>query len=350
MPEELEQGVSPSGPGPLREDLVRKLERCLDDEQATGRLPTLVVGLVRDGSLVWWGARGLTGVAAGGPATTATQYRVGSITKTFVAATVLRLRDEGALELNDAVGQHLPELAGLPITVAQLLSHTSGLRAETPGPWWERRPGISFSDLVSSSARPNDLRWRPGRRFHYSNPGYAILGELIARRRATPFGEVLRNELLEPLGMQRTALRPEAPYAEGLAVHPHADVVLHEPEHDALAMAPAGQLWSTVEDLARWSEVLVGRRPGIARKSLPLRWLNLSHWSTSRANHEPARYGLGLQLWNQGGNRRYGHSGGMPGFWAMLLVDQASKDVVVSLANSTYAGFRLAFLMTYYPF
>jgi len=327
----------------LREDLVRELEERLEAEQAIQRLPTLVVGLVRDGTLLWWGARGTTGIAGGRPPTAGTQYRIGSISKTFTAVSVMRLRDEGVLHLSEPVGEHLHELAGLPVTVAQLLSHTSGLRAETAGPWWERSPGVAFAELVSTSIRPEDLLWRPGRRFHYSNTGYAVLGELISRKRSAPFGEVIRRDLLEPLGMNRTTLRPVAPHAEGVAVHPHADLVLSEPEHDAAAMAPAGQLWSTIEDLVRWSDVIAGRRPEIlGAESLgemtePLGLVDLpgQPWTSA--------YGLGLQLWNQNGQRRYGHSGAMPGHWAMLVVEQATRDVVVAFANSTYSGLRPAF-------
>jgi CubicO group peptidase (beta-lactamase class C family) len=302
-----------------------------------------VVGVVRDGTLVWWGTRGSTGIAGGGLATSATQYRIGSITKTFAAVSVLRLRDEGALDLNDAIGTHLPELAELPVTIAQLLSHTAGLRAETPGPWWERAPGIPFNELVPNSLRREALLWRPGRRFHYSNLDYAILGELIARHRSAPFEDVVRDELMRPLDMRRTTPRPEAPFAEGLAVHPHADLVMNEPEHDALAMAPAGQLWSTIEDLGRWSQVIAGRRPEILRASSAVEMAEPIALMDAPDKPWTGAYGLGLQIWNQGGVRRYGHTGGMPGHWALLLVDQATSDVVVAVANSTYKGFRVPF-------
>jgi len=340
---ELAAGASRPEPGLLGGDLVRQFEDRVDLEQVTGRLPTLVVGLVRDGVLLWWSARGTTGLSGGDPATSSTQYRIGSITKTFVAVSVLRLRDEGALDLSDLVGEHVTELAELPITIAQLLSHTSGLRAETPAPWWERTPGMRFDDLVSSSIRPVDMLWRPGRRFHYSNLGYAILGELITRKRSAPFGEVIHDELLVPLGMGRTTLRPVAPCAEGLAVHPHADAVLREPEHDAGAMAPAGQLWSTIEDLARWSEVLAGRRPGILDAGSVAEMTEPLGLMDDPGQPWGAAYGLGLMLRNQGGQRRYGHTGGMPGHWAMLLIDRETRDVVVGLANSTYKGLRVAF-------
>ncbi|HET9093024.1 MAG TPA: serine hydrolase domain-containing protein, partial [Acidimicrobiales bacterium] len=239
----------------VTDDTAGALGRRLALAQSSSRLPSLVAALAKDGAIAWFGAAGEIG---GSAPNESTQYRCGSISKTFVAVAVMRLRDEGLLELNDPIGVHLPELSGFPASVAQLLSHTSGLRAETSGPWWERTPGRPFAELVTSSIRPEDVLSRPGRRFHYSNVGYAILGELVARLRGARWDEVVAHELLGPLEMARTTFRPVPPHASGHGVHPHADVWLPEPEHEAASMAPAGQIWTTVEDLATWSAVLAG--------------------------------------------------------------------------------------------
>ena len=153
LPSSIEPDQGGAGHVPPSAQLLRQFEDKLTQEQLDRRLPTLCVALARDGVLAWWGSRGTTGIADSAQPTAATQYRIGSITKTFVAVSVMRLRDEGVLDLSDGIGEHVRELAELPVTIAQLMSHTSGLRAETPAPWWERTPGMSFTELVAACAR-----------------------------------------------------------------------------------------------------------------------------------------------------------------------------------------------------
>ncbi|WP_432513417.1 serine hydrolase domain-containing protein [Kineococcus sp. SYSU DK001] len=312
---------------------TRTLDDLLSGAQAGSRLPSVVAGLVRDGELVWTGAAGTTGVPGDpGPET---QYRIGSITKTFVAAAVLRAVEDGLVGLEDPVRAHLPELTdGVGrVTVGQLLGQAGGVQAETDGPWWERTEGGDWASLVPLLGE-GALRHRPGTRFHYSNVGFGVLGELVARVRSAPWHEVVRAQFLEPLAMTRTSLRPQAPAAQGLAVHPWADVVLPEPEHDAGAMAPAGQVWSTVLDLARWAAVVAGTSPVLQRATVESMWEPQSV-DDARAGAWTSGYGLGLQVWNAGGRRFAGHSGSMPGFVAMLRVDVATGDAVIALTNST---------------
>jgi CubicO group peptidase (beta-lactamase class C family) len=244
----------------------------------------------------------------------------------------MRLRDEGALDLADPVGDHLPEIAAVRATIGQLLSHTGGLPAETQGPWWERTPGRPWAQLAAGSVRPLGAAGGP---FHYSNLGYGVLGELIARRRGLPWLDVISREILGPLGMADTTARPRADAAPGLGVHPFADLVMREPEHDAAAMAPAGQLWSTVADLARWAAFLGGATGDV------LDVATLRHMCRPAAVvDEPGlpwtrAHGSGLQLWNLDGRRFCGHGGSMPGFLAKVMVDPASGDGAVMLANAT---------------
>ncbi|MEU8378062.1 serine hydrolase domain-containing protein [Streptosporangium sp. NPDC048865] len=314
---------------PVLESTARALLRRIAVEQAQGRLPSLTAAVVRDGELAWFGARGrVEGIAP----TPVTQYRIGSITKSLVAAVVMRLRDEGKVDLLDPAGKHIPGLQVGEVTVAQLLSHTSGLSAESPGPWWERTPGMPVADLVAALG-PEEAKHRPGRRYHYSNVGFGLLGELVARHRGVSWAQAVQEEILLPLGMRDTTSRPRAPHATGYAVHPWADVLLPEPEHDAVAMAPAGQLWSTPADLARWAAFVAGDTGDVLSPD------------TLAEMREPATvddgdvwtggYGLGLQLARAGGRRLAGHTGSMPGFLATVWADPSDKVGVLFTANST---------------
>ncbi len=163
---------------------------CSPPPSSDGRAPSLVAGLVRSGSLVWHGAAGtLDGRAPGTPADDDTQYRMGSITKTFVGVCVMRLRDAGRLSLTDRLEEHVPGSSLGEATIEQLLSHAGGVQAETPGPWWERTPGGDWDALVAS---PVVQRFRGGRRFHYSNVGYAALGRLLEVRHGRAWYDVVR--------------------------------------------------------------------------------------------------------------------------------------------------------------
>src|SRR5260370_24516353 len=160
----------------------------------------------------------------------------------------MRLRDEGLLALADPIRKHLDAGLAASATIAQLLSHTAGLPAETPGPWWERSPGglrPGLADILGPAPHP------AGRLFHYSNPGYGLLGALVGQLRGHGWEEALRQEILDPLGMARTTASPVPPHARGFAVHPWADVMQPEPAEPAGLMAPAAELGSTAGDLCR---------------------------------------------------------------------------------------------------
>lgn len=313
---------------------ARQLTHRLAVEQSQRRLPSVAAALVRGGQLLWSGAVGaVDGLPDGTPATTDTQYRMGSITKTFTAVLVMQLRDEGLVDLDDPVDRHVPD-AGVPgATVAQLLSHSSGLQAETDGSWWERSPGREWGDLAGHLVQ----RHRPGRRHHYSNTGYAVLGRLVERHRGDPWAEVLRERVLDPLGMARTTYLPAQPAASGLGVHPFADLVLREAVQDTRAMAPAGQLWSTVDDLARWARFVGGETGGVLTTDTLEEMRQPMAWHDVPDEPWTAAHGLGIQVWNRDGRRYAGHGGSMPGFLANLHVglDDPRPDGVVTMANAT---------------
>lgn len=299
--------------------------------QAEGRAPSLVAAVVRDGRAVWHGAR--TSVDGHGPDENV-QYRIGSITKTFTAVLVMRLRDEGVLDLGDPLEKHLPGTGAGEATIAELLAHTGGLAAESPAPWWERTPG-SLRPELGDVLGEQPLLHPVGRRFHYSNPGYTVLGALVEELRGAPWEDVLRREVLEPLGLDRTSGEPQAPHAGGWAVHPWADVLLPEPAEDLGRMAPAGQLWSTTRDLARFAVFLAdGDDRVLSAESV--REMRTPAAPTEAADVvDGSTYGLGLQIQHRDGRLLIGHSGSLPGFLANLTISLSDDVSAVVLANCT---------------
>ncbi|MFD9097552.1 serine hydrolase domain-containing protein [Streptomyces collinus] len=299
--------------------------------QAEGRAPSLVAAVVREGRAVWHGAR--SSVDGHAPDENV-QYRIGSITKTFTAVLVLRLRDEGVLDLGDPLEKYLPGTGAGEATIAELLAHMGGLAAETPGPWWERTPG-SLRPALDDVLGERPLLHPVGRRHHYSNPGYTLLGALVEEVRGAPWEEVLEREVLRPLGLERTSSQPQAPSAGGWAVHPWADALLPEPVEDLGRMAPAGQLWSTTADLARFA-VFLARGDDRVLSAESVREMRTPAAPAEAADVvDGATYGLGMQIQNRGGRLIVGHSGSLPGFLANLSISIEDDVAAVVLANCT---------------
>ncbi len=292
-------------------------QRLLDLAQAEGRL-TSVVGAVFDRyGAVWAGGAGTAPGLDG-------QYRIGSITKTLTAALVMQARDAGLLQLSDTLGDHLGDVGYAEVTLRDALAHTSGMQSEPRGEWWERTRGGDFDALVAA----NDGSGRvtaAGEWFHYSNLGFALLGEVVARRVGSPWRRLVAERLLTPLGMRATSYLPRPGAQPGWSVDHFTGVRVHEPLTDTGAMAPAGQLWSTLGDLVTWGQVLGGSHPDV---------LTPETLQEMGRSVEPG-YGLGLMLGVHTGGRLIGHDGSMPGFLASLQVDPDSGIGAVVLANAT---------------
>ncbi|MFJ8753763.1 serine hydrolase domain-containing protein [Streptomyces sp. NPDC102441] len=297
--------------------------------QSEGRAPSLVAAVQRGGQIAWSGARScVDGHEPDGD----TQFRIGSITKTFTAVLVMRLRDEGLLDLDDPLEKHLPGTDVGQVTVFQLLGHSGGLKAETPAPWWERTPGAIRPELADVLGEKPVIH-PTGHGHHYSNPGYTLLGSLVERLRGDSWAEVLRREILEPLGMDRTTPQACAPHAGGWAVHPWADVMLPEPAEDLGLMAPAGQLWSTTTDLLRFAAFLAQGDERVLRASSVVEMHAPS--APPEAGDWAGTYGLGLQAVRRGNRTLLGHTGSLPGFLAALWFSVEDDVAAVVFSNAT---------------
>lgn len=311
----------------------RRLDVALAREQVAGRLPSVVGGVVRDGALVWTGSvSALDGFSADADV----QYRIGSITKTLVAVLVMQLRDEGALDLNDRLDEHVPGIAYGDRTLRDLLAHSSGMHSEPAGSWWERSAGGTFEELAAA-LDDTAPAFSAGETFHYTNVAYGLLGEVVARHRGTSWWEQVQQRILRPLGMTRTTYLPEEPCATGYSVHHYANTLTDEPAFDAGAMAPAGQVWSTLNDLATYAAFLTAGHDDVLPRATVEEMSTPQ--SATRASSLASAHGLGLQLARGGSGMLHGHTGSMPGFLAGLFVDPVRRTGAVVLANGT-AGLR----------
>src|SRR6266516_2685611 len=212
---------------PAPETLTRELSRLVREAQARERAPSISAAAVGNGEVVWQEALGLADVAGDVEATADTQYRVGSITKTFTAAAVMQLRDAGELDLDDTLADHIPEAEHGRLTLRRMLAHMSGLQREPPGRVWETLEFPDREQLVGSLGDAEQVL-ASGKSWHYSNLAFALLGEIVARRSGLEYEDYVRERLLEPLGLTRTTFEQRPPTATGYLVEAYTDRVQTE--------------------------------------------------------------------------------------------------------------------------
>ena len=318
---------------------ARRLLATLATAQRSARLPSVVATLVRDGEVCWTGVRGE--VTGGPPPGPDVQYRIGSITKTMTAVRLLQLVRNGAVSLDDTVGDVLGPVGYADRSLRSLLGHSSGMQSEPVGAWWEAAPGVSWEELAA--ANDGTLAAFPrGQQSHYSNLAFGVLGRVVEVISGQGWFDGLRDHVLGPLGLGRTTYLPQEPAAQGYSVHPYAGTLHEEPATDTAAMAAPGQLWSTTADLAAYACFLLSGHPEV----LPLEDLLLaSHpQSGDRRARLAGGHGLGFALVRGGSGVLVGHTGSVPGFLAGVFVDRERGTGAAVLANG-FTGLSTADLV-----
>ena len=321
----------------------------VDERMAMGRaehgVPCVAYGLLLDGRLVH-----AHGVCEDDDLHDAPDrpFRIASMSKSFTAATVLALRDEGRLALDDPVAEHLPwaqaidrPLGGPRLTIRHLLTMTGGL--PTDDPWGDRQESLPIEDfdhLVSgglSFCRPAGLE------FEYSNLGYALLGRVISQATGTDFRDAVATRVLAPLGLTRTTYDVARTQDRVVGHTPRAAGLVEQPETGSGAFSPMGGLWSTIADLARWVGALMAAEDDPASS---LREMQRSHVlarlevGTPDKPHSPvaASYGMGLMVNEDAERGRFvHHSGGYPGYGSHMRWHPATGWALIALGNRTYA-------------
>ena len=325
-----------------------------------------VLGQAEDGGGSWYGAYGVADRESGRPPLAGDRFRIGSVTKTFVAVVLLQLEAEGRLDLDDPVARHLPGVLrgngydGRPVTVRQLLRHTSGIPDFTrdprhraaltgPDPRHGRGPDTAprtAPDLVRAAlTRPP--RFAPGRGWAYSNTNYVLAGMVIEAVTGQDHRRQIAQRLVRPLGLRGTTVPGASPvirgrhgraYSAPLGARPATrarpwplrDVTLLNP---SLADA-SGEMVSRTQDLVVFLRAL------LAGRLLPPRQLAAMTRTVATGEAAPAdRYGLGLRAMRlRCGTTVWGHDGRMPGSLTLVAATRGGGHVAAFHVNGDWGA------------
>ncbi|MGN9844265.1 serine hydrolase domain-containing protein [Nonomuraea sp. H19] len=301
-----------------------------------GNGATAALARVSDDSRSWSGAVGVRDINRGGRPSPSGYFRIGSVTKTFVATVVLQLVDEGKLRLDDPIDQYLPGLVpgGERITVRQFLNHTSHLYDYMSEPGYSTNRWRGEARFRSYQPRellkvafakklPDDGKW------HYSNTNYVVLGLLVEKLTGRPYGEEVARRILRPLNLRHTLVPGDragvpSPHAKGY--EPMPDLV------DATRMNPsldwaAGEMISTTADLERFMSALLSGKLTSTESLQAMR--------TTVDTKVGFGYGLGLQSYTLPCGTVWGHSGELIGYQTFAFRSDSGKSLTMSINPST---------------
>ena len=325
---------------------ARRLDSTIAGLVRENNVPGLAVGVVRDGRLVFAKGFGVRRLGERDPITTRSLFHMASVTKPFVATAIMQLVERGKVELDARVVRYVPyfrvkDTAGARITIRHLLTHTSGMRDVTDYRWDRPEYDDEALERYVRGLADSTLLWPPGSRFRYSNIAFEVLADVIAKVSGVPFETYVKREILTPVGMRTsTLMRPEAdtsllttPHVSGTTGTP--TVGKHFPYNRR--HAASSTLLSSVDDMARWALVNLGR--GTIDRT---RILNASShqvlWAPQYASMGAPFGGDSVGLsWFVGrykGRRVASHAGGDTGYRSFLLLLPDDGVAVIVMTNS----------------
>ncbi len=298
---------------------------------AEQHIPGVALAVMKDGHVIRGSGYGLANVELNVPVTTKTVFKIGSVSKQFIASGIMILAQDGKIALDDSVRKYLTDAPETwnAITIRRLLSHTSGLVRE--GPAFEPlkiQPDIQ----VIRSTYSVPLAFAPGAKWQYCNLGYFTLAELVARLSGEPWPDFLAERIFRPVHMdatRTTTTRDIVPNrADGYFWQ---DGKLYRAP-DYLALRPSGAFLSTVEDLAKWDAALFTDAP-LTKASREQMWT-----AVPLNDGASSAYGLGWEVQRRAGKRSIHHGGSMPGFRSHFARFPDDRLSVVVLTNGNEAA------------
>jgi len=302
----------------------------LEDQLSSGQFMGSVL-IAQEGDILVNQGFGMADVATARANSPDTQLRIGSLTKQFTAAGIMRLVEKDLLSVDDHLSMFLPGYPqGDQITVHQLLTHTSGI------PNYEQRPDlpqvvqspIALDDLIASfSGQP--LLFAPGEGYSYSSSGYVLLSKIIEVVSELTYEEFVLTELLQPAGMFQSGYDFLAPDLANPATGYQLTAQGPQPsiKTDSSWPSGAGALYSTTEDMYRWDRTLAGNEllSESSRQALSTPWVADVGDGTS--------YGYGWNISTVAGHRAMAHGGGIFGFASYMIRFPQDDAVVLVLSN-----------------
>ncbi|MEP7384776.1 MAG: serine hydrolase domain-containing protein, partial [Gemmatimonadota bacterium] len=319
---------------------TRLFSAWLEGQIAYRGLPGISVGVVSDQELVWAKGFGFANVKDKIPMTPATKFRMASHSKLFTATSIMQLREQGKLRLDDPVSKHLPWFKVKPagdddgeITIEQLLSHSSGLPREAGDHWTthEFPTGEEIKRLIADRQAP----FPPATRWKYSNLAYTIAGMVVEQLSGMTWADYVQKNIYTPLGMDASSVDKDVPgltvpYGRRLPDGTRAVI----PFMDARGMGAATGVTSNVEDMAKFVSAQFRRGKMGGRQILSSGSLREMHRVRSMENDWSSGYGIGFSSNRIKDKTWIGHGGGYPGNTTQTFIQLDDKIGVIVLTNT----------------
>lgn len=324
-----DKGVRTDIPMPSFKQLVD----CIFKNVYSGITSGVSVLVSKNGEIIYEKGFGYADIGNKVPVTPDTKFRIGSITKQFTAAAILKLQEEKKLNIQDVVSKYIPGFPkGNEITLRHLLTHTSGLHSYTDRPSFFKfvTLPISLSALVDTiQAQPYDFA--PGNKWNYCNSGFVLLGYIVEKISGKSLAIYLNDTFFEPLGMNNTGIYETNKLIdnEAYGYSFNGNKIIKAINWDMSWAAGAGALYSTVRDLNIWNEALFNG------KVLTEESLKAAFTSSLLNNKQKTNYGYGWFIQNIRGSEFISHGGGLNGFLSYLGRQPENKFTVIVLCNST---------------